>query len=392
MTHTIQKETLPSLQLIAFAMAGFLAIVTETIPAGLLPQISQGLHISEAQTGQMISIFAFGAVISAIPLITWTRNLNRRPVFICGIAGLLVFNLCTAWSTDYHWILLFRLLAGVSTALLWGLFAGYARRLVPTHLQGRALAIACVGQPLALSLGIPLGNWLGQIFAWQDIFLILAGFALLLICWIRLFVPDFKGQVAEQQKSLFEVLTLPGLAGILATLFLWIIAHNIVYTYLAPILVTANLTTWTGTAFMVFGLASIVGIWITGVLTDRWLRQLTLFSLLFFAVAMLILLLCLQTPTLIFVSLAIWGVTFGGAPTLLQTALADAAGQDADVAQSILVTVFNFAIACGGFTGGLILNIFGASLLSFSTLPFVIMALGLVWFSRAGFKAGPRSV
>ena len=82
MTHTIQKETLPYLQLIAFAMAGFLAIVTETIPAGLLPQISQGLHISEAQTGQMISIFAFGAVLSAIPLITWTRNLNRRPVFI----------------------------------------------------------------------------------------------------------------------------------------------------------------------------------------------------------------------------------------------------------------------------------------------------------------------
>lgn len=390
MTHTVQKESLPYLQLIAFAMAGFLAIVTETIPAGLLPQISQGLQISEAQTGQMISIFAFGAVVSAIPLITWTRNLNRRPVFICGIAGLLIFNLCTAFSSNYHWILLFRFLAGVSTALIWGLFAGYARRLVADHLQGRALAIACVGQPLALSLGIPLGNWLGKLLAWQDIFLILAGFALLLICWIRLFVPDFNGQTAEQQKSLFEVLHLAGIACILATLFLWILAHNIVYTYLAPVLMNAGMTTWIGTAFMVFGLASIVGIWITGVLTDRWLRKLTLISLILFAVAMLILLLFRQTPILIFLSLAIWGITFGGAPTLLQTALADAAGQDADVAQSILVTVFNFAIACGGFAGGLILNTFGASLLSLSTLPFVILALATVWFSHAGFKIGPR--
>lgn len=390
MTHTVQKESLPYLQLIAFAMASFLAIVTETIPAGLLPQISQGLHISEAQTGQMISIFAFGAVVSAIPLITWTRNLNRRPVFISGIAGLLIFNLCTAFSTNYYWILLFRFLAGVSTALIWGLFAGYARRLVPIHLQGRALAIACVGQPLALSLGIPLGNWLGKLLAWQDIFLILAGFALLLMCWIRLFVPDFNGQAAEQQKSLFEVLHLPGIAYILATLFLWILAHNIVYTYLAPVLMNAEMTTWIGTAFMIFGVASIVGIWITGVLTDRWLRKLTLISLLFFAVAMLILLLCVQTPVLIFLSLAIWGITFGGAPTLLQTALADAAGQDADVAQSILVTVFNFAIACGGFTGGIILDSFGASLLSFSTLPFIVIALCLVWFSHSGFKAGAR--
>ena len=390
MTHTVPKESLPYLQLIAFAMAGFLAIVTETIPAGLLPQISQGLHISEAQTGQMISIFAFGAVVSAIPLITWTRNLNRRPVLISGIAGLLIFNLCTAFSTNYHWILLFRFFAGVSTALVWGLFAGYARRLVPTHLQGRALAIACVGQPLALSLGIPLGNWLGTFLPWQNVFLVLAGFSLILICWIQLLVPDFKGQTAEQQKSLFDVLRLPGLTYILATLFLWILAHNIVYTYLAPVLMNAGMSTWIGTAFMIFGLASIVGIWITGVLTDRWLRKLTLISLLFFAVAMLVLLLCVQTPILIFLSLAIWGITFGGAPTLLQTALADAAGQDADVAQSILVTIFNFAIACGGFTGGIILDAFGASLLSFSTLPFIVIALCLVWFSHSGFKAGAR--
>ena len=390
MTHTVPKESLPYLQLIAFAMAGFLAIVTETIPAGLLPQISQGLHISEAQTGQMISIFAFGAVVSAIPLITWTRNLNRRPVLISGIAGLLIFNLCTAFSTNYHWILLFRFFAGVSTALVWGLFAGYARRLVPTHLQGRALAIACVGQPLALSLGIPLGNWLGTFLPWQNVFLVLAGFSLILICWIQLLVPDFKGQTAEQQKSLFDVLRLPGLTYILATLFLWILAHNIVYTYLAPVLMNAGMSTWIGTAFMIFGLASIVGIWITGVLTDRWLRKLTLISLLFFAVAMLVLLLCVQTPILIFLSLAIWGITFGGAPTLLQTALADAAGQDADIAQSILVTIFNFAIACGGFTGGIILDAFGASLLSFSTLPFIVIALCLVWFSHSGFKAGAR--
>ena len=54
--NTVEK--LPVLQLLAFTLAGFLAIMTETLPAGLLPQISQGLAITEAQAGQFITLYA----------------------------------------------------------------------------------------------------------------------------------------------------------------------------------------------------------------------------------------------------------------------------------------------------------------------------------------------
>lgn len=68
--NTVEK--LPVLQLLAFTLAGFLAIMTETLPAGLLPQISQGLAITEAQAGQFITLYALGSVIAAIPVITLT--------------------------------------------------------------------------------------------------------------------------------------------------------------------------------------------------------------------------------------------------------------------------------------------------------------------------------
>lgn len=77
--NTVEK--LPVLQLLAFTLAGFLAIMTETLPAGLLPQISQGLAITEAQAGQFITLYALGSVIAAIPVITLTRDWNRRPLF-----------------------------------------------------------------------------------------------------------------------------------------------------------------------------------------------------------------------------------------------------------------------------------------------------------------------
>ncbi|MFY1005130.1 MFS transporter, partial [Escherichia coli] len=65
----------------------------------------------------------------------------------------------------------------------------------------------------------------------------------------------------------------------------------------------------------------------------------------------------------VYVMLALWGLSFGGAPTLLQTALADAAGDGAEVAQSMLVTVFNLAFAAGGAMGGVLLETAGAGAL-----------------------------
>lgn len=91
--------------------------------------------------------------------------------------------------------------------------------------------------------------------------------------------------------------------------------------------------------------------------------------------------------------MVLWGLSFGGAPTLLQTASADAAGQDADVAQSMIVVAWNLAIAAGGITGGLLLQ--GASAASFpwAVLGLLLIGLTVVWQTRQhGFKPGTRAV
>jgi predicted MFS family arabinose efflux permease len=66
--------------------------MTENMPAGLLPQIGHGLSVSEAMTGQTVTLYALGSVVAAIPVIAATRSWNRRPLFLLAIAGLLIFN------------------------------------------------------------------------------------------------------------------------------------------------------------------------------------------------------------------------------------------------------------------------------------------------------------
>lgn len=384
-------DRLPVGQLLAFTVAGFLAIMTENMPAGLLPQIGRGLGISEAMAGQTVTLYALGSVVAAIPVIAATRSWNRRPLFLLAIAGLLIFNTLTAVSAHYGLTLIARFIAGMAAGVVWGLVAGYARRLAPPHLQGRAMAIVGVGQPIALSLGVPLGAWLGGLSDWRLVFWIMSAVALLLLAWIRWDVPDFPGQAQHQRLSVGRVFAIPGVRPVLLVLFAWILAHNILYTYVAPFLGTAETGLRVDMVLLVFGVASVVGIWGTGVLVDRRLRGLTLFSLVAFAGAALLLAMSHGSPIMVLAGVIIWGLTFGGAPTLLQTALADSAGEHADVAQSIFVTVFNLAVAGGGLAGGLAMDAAGAIALPWILLPLAIVALVTTWQARShGFRAGHR--
>jgi predicted MFS family arabinose efflux permease len=67
-------SSLPIWKLLAFTVAGFITIMTEIIPAGLLALISHDLEVSQALAGQMISVYALGSVIAAIPVVAATRS------------------------------------------------------------------------------------------------------------------------------------------------------------------------------------------------------------------------------------------------------------------------------------------------------------------------------
>ncbi|WP_342571084.1 hypothetical protein MKY85_25655 [Paenibacillus sp. FSL R5-0749] len=77
----ISSHRFPWLGLLALAMAGFIAIMTETLPAGLLPQIKEGLQISEAGAGQLVTFYAVGSLVAAIPVAVLTKGWRRRPLF-----------------------------------------------------------------------------------------------------------------------------------------------------------------------------------------------------------------------------------------------------------------------------------------------------------------------
>jgi len=369
-------EQLPLGGLLALAMAAFITLLTEIMPAGLLSSIAQGLNVSESLAGQFITAYAAGALVAAIPVTSLTQGMRRRPLLLTAIFGFAAVNLVTALSDSYGVSLVARFFAGIFGGIVWSLLAGYAMRMSPLHLSGRAIAISGAGATIALVLGVPLGALLGRAIGWQGAFGLMSALALLLMVWIIARVPDFPGQTKAQRQTLSSVFLKTGIRAVLFVVFTFVVAHNILYIYIEPLLEPSGLSTNVDTVLFVFGLGSIIGLWFVGAMVDRRLQFLALASIMIFAVASLLLGLWGDLSQMVYPSVAVWGLAVGGFATITQTALSRFAGESVDVAQSMYTTGWNSAVASGGVVGGILLN--GAGVASFAWVVIGILAVSLL--------------
>ncbi|MEG2803050.1 MFS transporter [Stenotrophomonas sp.] len=372
-------QRLPFGGLLALACAGFVTILTEALPAGLLSPMSADLGVSRAMVGQLVTVYAIGSLVAALPMTALTQRLPRRPLLLAAIAGFMLVNTATAITHHYPVMLVARFFAGISAGLLWSLVAGYASRMVAPALQGRAIAVAMVGTPLALSLGIPAGTLLGQSIGWRWAFGSMSLLCVGLLVWARLVLPALPAAGIGARQRLATVWRLPGMRVALLTMFLFVLAHNVLYTYIEPFAALAGAVAWLDRLLLVFGLASLLGIWITGLWVDRRLWQLVVASTLAFVLAALAFALWPGSPVVLVAATVMWGLAFGGAPTQFQTAVARRAGAAGDIAQSFVVTGWNLAIALGGVAGGVMLETLGERWLPAVLLALLAAALVLVW-------------
>jgi len=379
---------LPLASLLALAVTCFVTLLSETLPAGLLLQMSDDLSISTSTAGQTVTVFAVGCLVGAIPLTSLTASLPRRAVVVGMLLGFVVVNTATALAPSLPILLATRFLAGLGAGMTWALIPSYARRLSPPHLAGRAIALTALGSTLALAVGVPAGTALGEVVGWRWTFGVLSVVAIGLVVWVRLGTADVPGTPRSGSGGIPAALRVPGVRAIIVTTAAVIVAHNLLYTYVAPYLVDVGLGESLAQSLLVFGAGSIVGAILVGIFGDSHLRHLAVGSAAALVVS-LVLLGTVREPVVLLVTDAVWGAVFGSIAPVLQTASARAAGASADAAQSVVVTVWNLAIALGGAVGGVGLAVAGAGALPLLSLPLAMVALVIVVGGRRyAFRAG----
>jgi predicted MFS family arabinose efflux permease len=379
---TARRERLPGAALSVFALMGFLLISTETMPAGILPQLAAGMSTSEGVVGQYVTAYALGTIVVTIPAIVLTRRFRRKPLVLVGTVGFLLANIMTAVSSDVVLSLVSRFVAGGFSGALWGLLAGYAIRISPPLLAGRALSLIAAGAPVGIAFGTPLGTWLGTTFGWRWSFGGLAILTVVVLALTVLVVPDASGRSAAARLPLARVFQFPGVAAILGVIFAWMLGNSTAYTYIAPFLLAARSGVSIEPLLVVFGVASIGGLVLTATLVDRYPRTLITSCITAFAVAGLILYVDHRSPLAIYLAVVLWGLTFGGASPQLQRPLSAVSGDNADVANSFLPVAFNIAIFAAGVLGAVLLGAAGGLVVPLAMTVFGTIALFVIVMSR----------
>ncbi|MCX4815597.1 MFS transporter [Streptomyces sp. NBC_01239] len=386
-----ERDRLPIAALVALFTAGFITTLTEALPAGVLPQMSHALSVSESVAGQTVTIYAVATMLTAIPVAVATTNWPRRHLLVVALVGFLVANLATAVSVNYTITMAARFVAGAASGVTWSILGGYAQRITPDALKGRAMAFAFAGTPVALALGVPVGAFLGQIVGWQVTFGLMSVLAALLILWAMWKLPNVPGQKTADRLPLRHLLRIPGLRTILVVTGVYVLAHTILYTYIAPVLAGAGLADQVQWILLTFGVASILSIWLTGLFVDRHHRRLVILSTVFFSAAAVGLALWSENAIADYVAVTAWGLAFGGAATLFQGALMSASHEHADAAQPLMVTMWNGGIGLGGLIGGILLAGLGSASLMIAVAVLVILTVIIVIFARTHAFPGPSS-
>ena len=115
----------------ALAMGGFAIGTTEFASMSLLPYFARGLRIDEPTAGHAISAYALGVVVGAPLIAVVGARLARRTQLIALMAVFALGNALSAFSPDYHWLLVFRFLSGLPHGAYFGLASLVATGLVP---------------------------------------------------------------------------------------------------------------------------------------------------------------------------------------------------------------------------------------------------------------------
>ena len=110
---------LPWPSLLVLGAATFVMVTAEMVPTAVLPEMSAGLGVSEAQTGLLVSVWAAVVVIGSFPLVRLTQHLDRRAVIVWSLVVLAVSVAVTALAPAYPIAVAGRLVGALSVGLLW---------------------------------------------------------------------------------------------------------------------------------------------------------------------------------------------------------------------------------------------------------------------------------
>lgn len=343
------------------ASVTFVGILSELVPSGILPQMTDGLSASESEVGFLVGVYALASAIAAIPLISATLAVNRKMLLMVLLIGFAVSNIIVGISSSYAVIVACRIVGGICAGVMWPMIAAYGTRLAPENMHGKAITVIMSGNTLGISIGLPVMTTIGIAFGWRSVFVVLGLIVVVIAVLVYLYVPAVKGEKLSKINSPLAVIKMPTILLVLLLTFLSVAAHYGIYTYITLLVEMIGFAGGIGLALLIFGIGSVISVIVSAKYIDAYLRPLIVTALAIGGLSMAMFLALPGTIGVSHVAFFLWGLAFGPLVTMWQTAVSRLVEEAKDVATSVQSSVFNLSIMVATWVGGLLLNGFAGS-------------------------------
>ncbi|MFD0076388.1 MFS transporter [Streptomyces sp. NPDC127166] len=253
------------------AAGTFLMGTTESVIAGLLPEIAGDLGVGLSHAGLLITAFAVGMIVGGPTTALATLCRPQRLALVLALSLFALGHVVAALSTSFTVVLAARVVTALATGAFWAVGFVIATAAAGPARATRAVGVMMGGLTLANVVGVPIGSFVGRYTGWRGPFWALAVLAALAAVCVARFIPATEQRAELSVRAEVRALRQGRLWLALAAAVLIMGGVLATYTYITPLL-TGRVGIPSGAVppvLIVFGLGALGGTAIGGRLGDR---------------------------------------------------------------------------------------------------------------------------
>lgn len=176
----------------ALAFGTLVLGIAEFMIMGILPYVADGLGVSNAKAGHLISSYAIGVCFGA-PMLVLARKFPLKNILMCLVVLMILGNFSAAISPNYFLMMCARFISGLPHGAYFGVASIVAVKLAPKGKSALAVSAMISGMTIANLFGVPLGTSIATFLSWRGAFLLTAFCGILTLFFIHKWIPEVEG-------------------------------------------------------------------------------------------------------------------------------------------------------------------------------------------------------
>ena len=162
------------------ALMQFTVILDFMVMAPLSAILLPVLHISTAQFGFAVSVYAISAGIAGILTAGFADKYDRKKLLMFFYCGFVIGTFLCGIAPDYYFLLGARIITGMFGGVVGSIGGAIITDLFEIDKRGRVMGFVQMGFAASQVLGLPIGLFLANHFGWHSPFLMIAGMSVIM--------------------------------------------------------------------------------------------------------------------------------------------------------------------------------------------------------------------